>query len=221
MTKKLLKLQVALDHSTMSDAVKAASLVGNEVDIIEAGTVCLLQVGSELVKILSKLFPNKTIVADTKCADAGGTVALNNAKKGADWMTCICSATIPTMKAALKAIKEERGDQGEIQVELYGDWTFEEAQKWLDIGIEQAIYHQSRDALLDGESWGEKDLSKVKKLIDMGFRVSVTGGLSVETLKLFKGIDVYTFIAGRSLTEAEDPLSAAREFKDEIKRIWG
>ena len=136
-------------------------------------------------------------------------------------MTCICSATIPTMKAALKAIKEERGDQGEIQVELYGDWTFEEAQKWLDIGIEQAIYHQSRDALLDGESWGEKDLSKVKKLIDMGFRVSVTGGLSVETLKLFKGIDVYTFIAGRSLTEAEDPLSAAREFKDEIKRIWG
>ena len=38
-------------------------------------------------------------------------------------MTCICSATIPTMKAALKAIKEERGDQGEIQVELYGDWT--------------------------------------------------------------------------------------------------
>lgn len=100
-------------------------------------------------------------------------------------MTCICSATIPTMKAALKAIKEERGDQGEIQVELYGDWTFEEAQKWLDIGIEQAIYHQSRDALLDGESWG-KDLSKVKKLIDMGFRVSVTGGLSVETLKLLK-----------------------------------
>ncbi|MEJ7210411.1 3-keto-L-gulonate-6-phosphate decarboxylase, partial [Staphylococcus capitis] len=77
------------------------------------------------------------------------------------------------MKAALKAIKEERGDQGEIQVELYGDWTFEEAQKWLDIGIEQAIYHQSREALLDGESWGEKDLSKVKKLIDMGFRVSV------------------------------------------------
>ena len=221
MTNRLPKLQVALDHSTMSDAVKAASLVGNEVDIIEAGTVCLLQVGSELVEILSKLFPNKTIVADTKCADAGGTVAANNASKGADWMTCICSATIPTMKAALKAIKKKCGETGEIQVELYGDWTFEQAQQWLDIGISQAIYHQSRDALLDGESWGEKDLTKVKKLIDMGFRVSVTGGLSVETLKLFKGIDVYVFIAGRGITEADNPESAAREFKDEIKRIWG
>ena len=54
----------------------------------------------------------------------------------------------------------------------------------------------------------------------MGFRVSVTGGLSVDTLKLFEGVDVFTFIAGRGITEAEDP-AAAREFKDEIKRIWG
>ncbi|CJF99054.1 3-keto-L-gulonate-6-phosphate decarboxylase [Streptococcus pneumoniae] len=136
-------------------------------------------------------------------------------------MTCICCATIPTMEAALKAIKTERGERGEIQIELYGDWTFEQAQLWLDAGISQAIYHQSRDALLAGETWGEKDLNKVKKLIDMGFRVSVTGGLDVDTLKLFEGVDIFTFIAGRGITEAADPAGAARAFKDEIKRIWG
>ncbi len=118
---------------------------------------------------------NVVLVLRTCGADAGGTVAKNNAVRGADWMTCICCATIPTMEAALKAIKTERGDRGEIQIELYGDWTFEQAQLWLDAGISQAIYHQSRDALLAGETWGEKDLNKVKKLIDMGFRVSVTG----------------------------------------------
>ncbi|MFU1862648.1 orotidine 5'-phosphate decarboxylase / HUMPS family protein, partial [Enterococcus faecium] len=80
------------------------------------GTVCLLQVGSELVEVLRNLFPDKWIVADTKCADAGGTVAKNNAVRGADWMTCICCATIPTMKAARKAIEEVRGERGEIQV---------------------------------------------------------------------------------------------------------
>ncbi|MBF1708959.1 MAG: orotidine 5'-phosphate decarboxylase, partial [Streptococcus sanguinis] len=68
---------------------------------------------------------------------------------------------------------------------------------------------------------GEKDLNKVKKLIEMGFRVSVTGGLNIDTLKLFEGVDVFTFIAGRGITEAEDPAAAARAFKDEIKRIWG
>ena len=125
------------------------------------------------------------------------------------------------MKAARKAIEEVRGERGEIQVELYGDWTYEQAQQWLDAGISQVIYHQSRDALLAGETWGEKDLNKVKKLIDMGFRVSVTGGLSVDTLKLFSGVDVFTFIAGRGITEAADPAAAARDFKNEIKRIWG
>lgn len=129
-------------------------------------------------------------------------------------MTCICSATIETMKAAAKEVSE-------IQVELYGDWTFEQAQQWLDAGISQAIYHQSRDALLAGETWGQKDLDKVKKLVDMGFRVSVTGGLNVETLKLFEGIDVFTFIAGRAITQAPDPLKAVNDFQAEIVRIWG
>ena len=207
-------LQVALDHSNRPDAVAAAVSVGHEVDIIEAGTVLLLEVGGEVVQTLSNIFPDKIIVADTKCADAGGTVAKNVAKYGADWMTCICSATIPTMKAAAKEVKE-------IQVELYGDWTYEQAQQWLDAGISQAIYHQSRDALLAGETWGERDLSKVKKLIEMGFRVSVTGGLNVDTLELFRGVDVYTFIAGRGITEAADPAAAAREFKDKIREIWG
>ena len=58
-------LQVALDHSDLQGAIKAAVSVGHEVDVIEAGTVCLLQVGSELVEVLRSLFPEKTIVADT------------------------------------------------------------------------------------------------------------------------------------------------------------
>lgn len=62
------------------------------------------------------------------------------------------------MKAQISAEKIE-----EVQVELYGDWTYEQAQLWLDAGISQAIYHQSRDALLAGETWGEKDLTKVCK----------------------------------------------------------
>ncbi|CAJ2237056.1 3-keto-L-gulonate-6-phosphate decarboxylase UlaD [Companilactobacillus paralimentarius] len=206
-------LQVALDNNTLESALADVREVGNIVDIVEAGTILILQEGTKAVKSLKALFPDKTVIADTKCADAGGTVAKNMADAGADWMTCICSATIPTMKAANKEIDE-------IQVELYGNWTKEDAQKWLDAGISQAIYHQSRDALLSGETWGEKDLNKVKMLVDMGFRVSVTGGLNVDTLKLFKGVDVYTFIAGRAITKASDPAKAATDLQNEIKRIW-
>ena len=181
---------------------------------MEAGTILILQEGTIAVRALRALFPDKVVIADTKCADAGSTVAKNMADAGADWMTCICSATIPTIQAAQKQVKE-------IQIELYGNWTKEDAQSWLDIGVTQAIYHQSRDALLSGGSWGEKDLAKVKMLVDMGFRVSVTGGLSVDTLKLFAGVDVYTFIAGRAITQAPDPAKAATDFQNEIIRIWG
>jgi len=207
-------LQVALDNNTLESALEDVREVGSIVDIVEAGTILILQEGTKAVSSMRALFPNKTIIADTKCADAGGTVAKNMADAGADWMTCICAATIPTMKAANKEISE-------IQVELYGNWTREDAQKWLDAGITQAIYHQSRDALLSGGSWGEKDLNKVKMLVDMGFRVSVTGGLSVDKLALFKGVNVYTFIAGRAITQADDPAKAAQAFQDELVRLWG
>ena len=206
-------LQIALDNNTLSDAIRSISQVGHEVDIIEAGTILCLAEGMEAVRCLRALYPNKIILADTKCADAGGTVAKNCADAGADWMTVICSATIPTMKAALKEVKD-------LQVELYGDWTFEHAKQWKEAGLSQAVYHQSRDALLAGETWGEKDLNKIRKLVEMGFKVSVTGGLEKETLKLFKGIDVYTFIAGRGIREASDPVQAAREFKEEIDKYW-
>lgn len=207
-------LQVALDHSDLASALADVVKVGDCVDILEVGTILCLQAGEEAIRCVRALYPDKRVIADTKCADAGGTVAANCQAAGADWMTVICCATIPTMKAAAQEIAE-------VQVELYGDWTFDQAQQWLDAGISQAIYHQSRDALLAGEVWGEKDLGKVKKLTEMGFRVSVTGGLTTETLALFEGVSVYTFIAGRGITSATDPAAAAREFKDEIKRIWG
>ena len=206
-------LQVALDHSDLPSAIKAIRTVGDIVDIIEVGTILILQAGDQAVRCIRAMYPDKTIVADTKCADAGGTVAENVQKAGADWTTVICCATIPTMKAAAEKIAA-------VQVELYGDWTYAQAQLWLASGIKQVIYHQSRDALLAGETWGEKDLAKIQKLIDMGFQVSVTGGLDVDTLKLFKGMAVYTFITGRGITAAQDPAQAATAFLDEIKAIW-
>jgi len=196
-------LQIALDHNDLEHALGDVMKVGDVVDIIEVGTILCLQEGQKAIRCIHSIFPEKKLVADTKCADAGGTVARNVATAGADWMTVICCATMPTMKAAQKEI-------GELQVELYGN-----------IGIRQVIYHQSRDALLSGEAWGEKDLSKVSKLIELGFNVSVTGGLNPNTLQLFEGINVYTFIAGRGITAAEDPMKAAQCFKDEIIRIWG
>lgn len=206
-------LQIALDHNSLEDALADCMKVGEIVDIIEVGTILCLQEGQKAIRCLRRMFPNKTIVADTKCADAGGTVARNVAQAGADFMTVICCAPLPTMAAAQKEVRE-------LQVELYGNWTMQQARQWRELGINQVIYHQSRDALLAGGSWGEKDLNKVQELIDLGFEVSVTGGLTVETLELFQAMAVATFIAGRGITESKNPEQAAKDFQKKIDQIW-
>ncbi|ANJ68694.1 3-keto-L-gulonate-6-phosphate decarboxylase [Latilactobacillus sakei subsp. carnosus DSM 15831] len=206
-------LQIALDQNTLAEAARIAHLAGPIVDIVEVGTILELQAGQQSISVLRAMFPDKIIASDTKCADAGSTVAQNSKDAGADLMTVIDSATIATMKSAKSVLDG-------IQVELYTAWTWELAQQWQAIGIEQVIYHQSRDALLAGEVWGKKDLDIVKKFIDMGFKVSVTGGLNLDTIKLFEGVPVYTFIAGRAITGQADPAAAAEAFQAEIRKYW-
>lgn len=75
---------------------------------------------------------------------------------------------------------------GDVQIELTGYWTWEQAQEWRDAGIGQVVYHRSRDAQAAGVAWGEADISAIKRLSDMGFKVTVTGGLALEDLPLFQ-----------------------------------
>ena len=210
-------LQVALDNLDIPAALEATRCLADEVDVLEVGTILCYAEGAKTVAILRALYPDKTIVTDLKAADAGTTVAEIVFSRGTNWMTVICCAPYATMQAALEVAKKYNGD---VQVELYGDWTFEQAEKWLEIGLVQVIYHRGRDAALAGQNWGDDDLSKIRKLVAMGFEVSVTGGLYAKDLGIFQGIPVKCFIAGRGLYGAEDPARAAREFKEAINKYW-
>ena len=57
--------------------------------------------------------------------------------------------------------------------------------------------------------------------VEMGFKVTVTGGLALEDLPLFQGIPIHVFIAGRSIRDAASPVEAARQFKRSIAQLWG
>ncbi|WP_020611093.1 3-keto-L-gulonate-6-phosphate decarboxylase UlaD [Sediminispirochaeta bajacaliforniensis] len=210
-------LQIALDHTDLKAALESAGKVAEEVDVIEAGTILCYAEGAKAVKQIHDAYPGHTIVADLKAADAGEVVANLVFSRGASWMTCICNAPLATMEAAKKVADTY---SGEIQVELYGAWSFDLAAKWLDIGINQAIYHRGRDAAAAGQNWSDEDIQKIRHLGEMGFAVSVTGGLAPQDLSLFRGIPVKCFIAGRSLYEAKNPIAAARAFKQAIRDNW-
>lgn len=211
-------LQVALDNQTLCDAYETTRLIAQEVDIIEAGTILCVAEGVRAVRDLKALYPDKIVLADAKIADAGKILSRMCFAANADWVTVICCADINTVQGALEVAKEFNGD---IQIELTGFWTWEQAGAWRDAGIQQVVYHRSRDAQAAGVGWGDEDIRTLKRLNEMGFKVTVTGGLALEDLPLFKDIPVHVFIAGRSIRDAASPVAAARQFRQSIADIWG
>ena len=164
------------------------------------------------------------MLADIKAADAGSILANMVYDNGADWMTVICCAPIATVETALKEARkrsEQDGVPRDVQIELTGSWTWEEAAAWKQAGVSQIVYHRGRDAQAAGQGWGREDLEKIARLAGMGFALSITGGLVVEDLPLFKDFPIKVFIAGRSIRDAVDPVAAAREFKAAFKKYWG
>lgn len=214
MTKPM--IQIALDQTDLISAIEVAKNVESFVDVIEVGTILAFAEGMQAVKTLRNNHPDHILVCDMKTTDGGAILARMAFEAGADWITVSAAAHIATI-GACKKIADELGR--EIQIEIYGNWTFADAQAWVDLGITQAIYHRSRDAELAGVSWTSEDLEKMRQLSDLGLELSITGGIVPEDLYLFEGIKAKTFIAGRALA-GEKGRATAEALRAQIDRFW-
>lgn len=211
-------LQLALDHTHWHQAQQDVNRLGSHVDIIEAGTILCLAEGLTVIRQLRACCPDKIIVADWKVADAGALLAHQALDAGANWLTVICAASQATVARAQAVACQHNG---EIQIELFGNWTLTDAKGWRACGVRQAIYHRSRDAEASGQRWGQTDIQRMQSLSELGFELSITGGLTPEDIPLFRDIAVRAFIAGRALTDASDGVAVAEAFHQQIRTHWG
>ncbi|MEQ5287463.1 MULTISPECIES: 3-keto-L-gulonate-6-phosphate decarboxylase UlaD [Providencia] len=214
MTKPL--IQIALDQTNLPSALEVAENVHTFVDIIEVGTILAFADGMNAVSTLRQKYPNHILVCDMKTTDGGAILSRMAFEAGADWITVSAAAHIATI-AACKKVADEFNR--EIQIEIYGNWTFEDAKNWVELGITQAIYHRSRDAELAGIGWTNEDIEKMRKLSDLGLELSITGGIVPEDLHLFNGIKAKAFIAGRALV-GEKGKKTAEALREQIDRFW-
>lgn len=219
-------LQIALDSLSLEKAVADAKQAESVVEIIEVGTILAFAEGMKAVSTLRALHPNHVIVCDLKTTDGGAILAKMAFEAGADWLT-VSAAAHPATKAACKKVADdfnaahpELKVKKEIQIEIYGNWTFEDAKEWVDLGVTQAIYHRSRDAELAGKGWTDEDIEKMKRLEEIGLELSITGGIVPEDIHLFKEIkNAKVFIAGRALV-GEKGKTTADAIHAEIDKYW-
>tara|TARA_R110001583_G_scaffold37474_1_gene122036 strand:- start:4110 stop:4754 length:645 start_codon:yes stop_codon:yes gene_type:complete len=214
MTKPL--LQMALDATDLETAIASIADVSEKLDVIEIGTILAFAHGVDSVQVLRNKYPHHIIVCDMKITDASAILTRLAMQAGANWVTVSAAAHIETIRSAKKVTDEFNG---EVQIELYGHWTLDDAKDWVEMGITQAIYHRSRDAELAGVSWTDQDLKKMKSLSDLGIALSITGGIVPEDLHLFKDISVKSFIAGRALA-GENGIQIAENFHQQINKYW-
>jgi 3-dehydro-L-gulonate-6-phosphate decarboxylase len=212
------KLQLALDTYDLPLALAPLQKAQAYLDVIEVGTILCLSEGMRAVRVIRSLFPEKTLLADVRIVEAGGLISKLAFDAGADWVTVVSGATLTTAEVVAKEA-HKRG--GEVQIELIDGWPMAAARQWLDLGIRQVITHRSRDGEVKGElTWEERDFDEIRRLADMGFRVTVTGGVKNEDFALFAGVPVYIFIVGRGIYKADDPQAAAKSTREMMTRTF-
>ncbi len=211
-------LQIALDYISLPPALVMASLTAPEVDIIEIGTPLCKAAGVEAIQAMREICPDKLILADFKTPDVGGLEATMAFDAGADMITVIGGAALATVEQA-HAVARERGK--EMLMELTGVRDIlARATEWRRIGVDRIVYHREWDAQSAGREWEESDKVTIRQLIDMGYKVTVTGGLTLDLLPFFADLPASVLICGRSIREAPDPRAAARQMRLAIADLW-
>ena len=213
------QLQVALDYISLPPALVMAALVAPEVDIIEIGTPLCKAAGLEAISAMREICPDKLILADFKTPDVGGLEANMAFDAGADMITVIGGAATATVKEAY-AVARDRGKI--MMMELTGVRDIvARANEWRRIGIDRIVYHREWDAQSAGREWEESDKTTIRQLIDMGYKVTITGGLTIDLIPYFADLSPSVLICGRSIREAPDPRASARQIRLAIADIWG
>ncbi|RRD51433.1 orotidine 5'-phosphate decarboxylase / HUMPS family protein [Arachnia propionica] len=212
------RLQVAVDNPDLVHALSALNRAEPAVDIIECGTILIISEGLRAVRTIRSLYPDRTILADVRIAEAGSLISRHCFEAGADWVSCVAGASLTTIDQVVQVAAEFGG---EVQVELGEDYDPTQARAWRDLGVQHVIVKRSRDREAAGElSWGPSDLARVGELAELGFTVTITGGIGVGELDTFAGYPVGVVIVGRNIMGADDPLAAARAFKEAIAEVW-
>lgn len=215
-------IQLALDTQDLRPSNLYAFKFHPYVDIIEVGTILAFAQGMNSVEMIKGLGEQKIVICDMKITDGGEILARMAFNAGANIVTVSAAAHIKTIEACKRVANEFDGDT-DVQIELYGKWTMDDARAWRELGISEVCYHRSRDAELAGIGWTDEDISKIKELSDMGFKVSVTGGIKPDSIHLFKGLNVHAFIVGRLLTDnptEEAGIKKVKELHAEIDKYW-
>ncbi|MEM1505113.1 3-hexulose-6-phosphate synthase [Domibacillus sp. 8LH] len=200
-----MNIQLALDRMTIEEAIGMAAAAEEYVDWLEVGTSLIKEFGMDSVRAMKKAFPNKVIVADMKTNDNAQYECRLCFEAGADIATVMGTSPLVTIEACI-AEAEKRGKQ--MMIDLLH--TTPAQREILSRYNAILCLHTSKDE----QELGTKQNSETG--LQAGLKRAVAGGITLESLPVYKKMNPLVFIIGSAITKAEDPARAAAAFKQQL-----
>lgn len=211
-----MKLQLALDTSTIEEAVNLVKETENWVDIIEVGTPMLIEYGLEAVRIMKKNFPHHLVLADAKIMDAGELEASMCFKAGADIVTVLGVSHLTTIKNTVKAAKAANGM---IMVDMIDVEHLSEKTKAIDaLGVNYICVHTAFD-LQDVKAEPMEELLEVNEIITHS-QSAVAGGVKIATITKVVACSPEVIVVGGGITNQENPATVAQAIKEAMEGTY-
>ncbi|MDF7638120.1 3-hexulose-6-phosphate synthase [Lactobacillus sp. ESL0791] len=208
-----MKLQLALDDISLTDALSLGEKVRDYVDIFEIGSPFIIEEGMHAVRAFRKKFPEKEILADTKIADAGEYEAGLTFAAGADYCTVIAITDDLTIKACINAANKY-GKKVFVDTINASDLKNRIPKLEKELGVNSISVHVG----VDEQAAGQTPLNALKEVkeISQGSLISVAGGIKPATIDQYVAAGADIVIVGGGVNHAEDPVEAARQLSEAI-----
>lgn len=210
-----MKLQIAIDMVDTSIAVNMVAEIYDVIDIVEIGTPMIMLEGMKPVNFLREIYPNLTILADTKIIDGGDIEARYAFDAGADLVTVIGIAPDDTIQAVVKTAHEHDGlcvadmlcctDMINRSIEL------------MKIGVDYICLHTAKDEQ-NSKKAPLDDLFEVKKRLPE-IKTAIAGGVNFKNIHSITKAHPDIVAVGSALTEAENLREAVINMTSIIRGI--
>jgi 3-hexulose-6-phosphate synthase len=213
-------LQLALDHSFLSENAPLVDRLRDRLDRVEVGTPLLLGEGvAALERVRTMIMPTTVLVADTKICDAGARMASAAFSAGADVVTVVAAAIdAQTWDGVVNAAASSGARKPGILIDAIGwrtdratvaDWCARAAAR--DVAVEVCVHRPKVDPpsfdrlIVEARVQGASSVS-----------YAVAGRLSTGSIAPAIAAGFSTLIVGGAIADSTDPLVKWEELLAEI-----
>lgn len=209
-----MKLQLAIDDMTLSEALSFIDKVEKYVDIIEVGTPFLIREGCHAIQAIKNKYPLKEILADAKIMDGGFFESEILFKAGADYVTVLGVTDTLTIRSCIKAAKEY-GKQVVVDMICVDDLP-SRVHQLENAEANMLAVHTGTDQ----QAAGRQPIDDLAVMIAhrRNAKIAVAGGISSKTIAKYVALRPDVIIVGSAITHAEDPDKEARLIAEVLRQ---